>query len=139
MISLDLLKFLTEGDLKKYTREIVLEYAITPKKGLSQNFVVKKALVDDILAIAEINRDDTIVEVGGGIGTLTFFLLANAGEVFSYEIDPLLSSILKKEFYTFKDRLKVISGDFLKENVIPTNKIISNLPYNISSPFIAKI
>ena len=139
MISLDLLKYLAEGDLKKYTREIVLEYAITPKKGLSQNFVVKKALIDNILAISEINKDDTIVEVGGGIGTLTYFLLANAGKVLSYEIDPLLSSILKKEFYNFGDKLKVISGDFLKENVIPTQKIISNLPYNISSPFISKI
>ena len=139
MIRLDLLKFLAEGDLKQYTREIILEYAITPKKGFSQNFVVRKALIDKILAIAEISEDDRIVEVGGGIGTLTYYLLANAGEVFSYEIDPLLSSILKKEFYNFKDRLKVISGDFLKEEIIPTQKIISNLPYNISSPFISRI
>jgi len=139
MIRLTLLNFLAEGNLKKYTREIMLEYAITPKKGFSQNFVVKKALIDEILAIADITNDDSIVEVGGGIGTLTYYLLANASEVFSYEIDPLLSSILKKEFYSFKDRLKVISGDFLKEEVIPSNKIISNLPYNISSPFISKI
>ncbi len=139
MIGLDLLNFLAEGDLKKYTREIILEYAISPKKGFSQNFVVKKALIDEILAIAEITKEDSIVEVGGGIGTLTYYLLINAKEVFSYEIDPLLSSIMKKEFYNFKDRLKVISGDFLKENIIPTEKIISNLPYNISSPFISKI
>lgn len=139
MIRLDLLNFLAEGNLKKYTHEIILEYAITPKKGFSQNFVVKKSLINEILAIAEITKDDSIVEVGGGIGTLTYYLLANAGEVISYEIDPLLSSILKKEFYNFKDRLKVIAGDFLTEDVIPTKKIISNLPYSISSPFISKI
>ena len=139
MIRLDLLKFLEEGDLKKYTREIIIEYAISPKKKFSQNFVVKKALIDEILKISEIKADDIIIEVGGGIGTLTYFLLTKAREVVSYEIDPLLSSILKKEFYKFKDKLTVISGDFLKEEVVPTKKIISNLPYSISSPFISKI
>jgi 16S rRNA (adenine1518-N6/adenine1519-N6)-dimethyltransferase len=134
-----LLNLLAQGNLKKFTNEIILEYAITPKKGFSQNFVVRKALIDEIISIAEITNDDSVIEVGGGIGTLTYFLLENAKEVFSYEIDPLLSSILKKEFYTFKDKLKVISADFLKEDIIPNNKIISNLPYSISSPFISKI
>jgi ribosomal RNA small subunit methyltransferase A len=139
MIRLDLLTFLEEGDLKKYTREVILEYAISPKKNFSQNFVVKKALIDEILKISEIKTEDSIVEVGGGIGTLTYFLLTKAREVVSYEIDPLLSSILKKEFYKFKDKLTVISGDFLKEEVVPAKKIISNLPYSISSPFISKV
>ncbi len=139
MIRLDLLKFLAEGNLRKYTHEIILEYAISPKKSFSQNFVVEQALIDEILRISEIKDDDNIIEVGGGIGTLTYFLLTKAREVFSYEIDPLLSSILKKEFYNFKDKLKVIAGDFLREDVVPAKKIISNLPYSISSPFISKI
>jgi len=80
MIRLDLLKFLEEGDLKKYTREIIIEYAISPQKKLSQNFVVKKALIDEMLKTSEIKADDIIVEVGGGIGTLTYFLLTKARE-----------------------------------------------------------
>ena len=139
MIRLSLLKYLEEGDLKTYTREIILEYAIVPKKGFSQNFVVKKALIDEILKIAQISDDESVVEVGGGIGTLTYFLLSKAKEVFSYEIDPLLSSILRKEFFRFEDKLKVILGDFLEEEISPTKKIISNLPYSISSPFVSKI
>ena len=139
MIRLELLNYLAEGNLAKYTREIIQEYAIAPKKGLSQNFVIKKALVDEILKISQISDEESVVEVGGGIGTLTYYLLLKAKEVFSYEIDPLLSSVMRKELYRYEDRLKVIVGDFLKEDVKPVKKIISNLPYSISSPFISKI
>ena len=130
---------LDNGDLKNYTRSILSEYAVQPRKKYGQNYVIRKALVDKILSIAQISSTDIIVEVGVGIGALTYFLLSNAKFVYSYEIDPLLASILKKEFFQFKDRLEIITGDFLEKEILPHHKLVSNLPYAISSPFIWKL
>ncbi len=128
--------FLNEGDLSSYTKSIIVDYAITPYKGHGQNFVVKKGLIDEILSAAQIEDDETIIEIGGGIGTLTYFLLGQAKQVVSYEIDPYLASVIKKEFYKYNKQLEVIARDFLNEKEIPTGKIVSNLPYSISSPVI---
>ena len=94
--------FLNEGDLKRYTQSIIAQYAITPHKAHGQNFVIKKELINEILSAANIKEDETVVEIGGGIGTLTYFLLQEAKQVISYEIDPLLASVLKKEFFNYK-------------------------------------
>jgi 16S rRNA (adenine1518-N6/adenine1519-N6)-dimethyltransferase len=131
--------FLDSGELKKYTNSILAEYAITPKKKYGQHFVVNKSLIDEMLRISDIKEDETIVEIGGGIGTLTYFLLKRSNSVITYEIDPLLGSILKKEFFPFNDRLRIITNDFLSEELHPHEKLITNLPYSISSPFIWKI
>ena len=125
--------------MKNYTQSILTDYAITPHKPHGQNFVVKKELVEKILLSAQIKDNETIVEIGGGIGTLTYYLLQKANNVITYEIDPILASVLKKEFFSYNKRLKVISGDFLKKKDIPKGKIVSNLPYSISSPVIWKI
>jgi len=131
--------FLKSGDFKSYTHSILSEYAVEPKRNYGQNFVIKKDLIDQILSVAQINSNDIVIEVGGGIGTLTYFLLNKAKKIYTYEIDPLLASILKKEFFPYKEQLEVISGDFLSEEIMPHHKLVSNLPYAISSPFIWKL
>lgn len=136
---LTFLHLLAKGNLKKYTTALIQNYAISPRKSWGQNFVVKKVVIDDILSEAALNKEDRIVEVGGGIGTLTYFLLQNCQKVFSYELDPILSSIIIKEFFEYGEKLKVISGDFLKLKIPVHHKLISNLPYGISSPFIKKM
>ena len=118
---------------------MVREYALSPKKKFGQHFVTKKKLIDNIISFADIQERDIIVEVGAGIGTLTYYLLSKSSKIITYEIDPLLASVLKKEFYQFGKQLEVISGDFLTNKVPKHNKIVSNLPYVISSPFIWKI
>ena len=130
---------LDSGDLKGYTQSILSEYAVEPKKRYGQNYVINKALIDKLLSTAQIDPNDIIVEVGGGVGTLTYFLVKKAKSVHSYEIDPLLSSILKKEFFPFSNQLEIITGDFLKKEIVPHHKLVSNLPYAISSPFIWKL
>lgn len=131
--------FLNDGDLKSYTQSIITDYAITPHKPYGQNFVIRKELIEEILSSAQIEEDETVLEIGGGIGTLTYFLLQEAKNVICYEIDSILASVLKKEFFSYNNRLEVISSDFLKEEEIPSGKIVSNLPYSISSPVIWKI
>ncbi len=115
------------------------EYALSPQKKYGQHFVTNKKLIDQIISLANIEKKDILVEVGGGIGTLTYYLINNSTRVITYEIDPLLASVLKKEFFLYEGKLEVISGDFLKEDIDQHNKIVSNLPYVISSPFIWKI
>ncbi|MHA2345807.1 MAG: rRNA adenine N-6-methyltransferase family protein, partial [Candidatus Hodarchaeales archaeon] len=66
MVFFDLLQ---NGNLKEYTRSIVREYALRPKKNYGQNFVTEKKLIDQIISLANIQDKDIIVEVGGGIGT----------------------------------------------------------------------
>jgi 16S rRNA (adenine1518-N6/adenine1519-N6)-dimethyltransferase len=130
---------LESGDFKNYTHSILSDYAIGPKRRYGQNFVIKKNLIDKIISVAQIGSNDIVIEVGGGIGTLTYFLLKNAKSVYTYEIDGLLASILKKEFHAYKDQLEIICGDFLSEEINFHHYLVSNLPYVISSPFIWKI
>ncbi|MFX0141186.1 MAG: 16S rRNA (adenine(1518)-N(6)/adenine(1519)-N(6))-dimethyltransferase RsmA [Candidatus Hodarchaeota archaeon] len=133
------LHLLEKGNLKKYTKTLIQNYAISPKKSWGQNFVIEKTVIDALLSEVALNQKDIIVEVGSGIGTLTYFLLQNCQKVFSYEIDPILSTIIRKEFIDYSEKLEVISGDFLKLEVPYHQKLISNLPYRISSPFISKL
>ncbi|MFX1285445.1 MAG: 16S rRNA (adenine(1518)-N(6)/adenine(1519)-N(6))-dimethyltransferase RsmA [Promethearchaeota archaeon] len=130
---------LEKGNLKKYTKSLIQNYAISPKKSWGQNFVIEKSVIDALLSEIALNQKDIIVEVGSGIGTLTYFLLQSCQKVFSYELDPILSTIIKKEFIDYNEKLEVISGDFLKLELPYHQKLISNLPYGISSPFIKKI
>ena len=134
-----MIKLLSEGNLKLYTKTIIRNYAISPRKSWGQNFVVDKDIIDLLISEASFDQNDTVIEIGGGIGTLTYFLLQNCDNVISYEIDPLLSDIVLKEFQEYKSKLTVITGDFLELKIPPHQKIVSNIPYNISSPFIKKI
>jgi ribosomal RNA small subunit methyltransferase A len=131
--------YLEKGDLKKYTQTLIQNYAISPRKSWGQNFVINKSVIDALLEEANLREKDIVVEVGCGIGTLTYFLLKNCQKVFSYELDPILSTIMRKEFYNYNDKLEIKSGDFLKFKIPHHHKLISNLPYGISSPFIKKI
>ena len=130
---------LSEGDLLGYTKAMLRKYAISPRKKWSQNFVVKKKVVDALFSGAELDSKDKVIEVGGGLGTLTFFLLNKCTEVVSYEIDPLLATIMVKNLNQYVKKLSVISADFLNQKIPDHPKMIANLPYNISSPFIKKI
>jgi 16S rRNA (adenine1518-N6/adenine1519-N6)-dimethyltransferase len=112
---------------------------VSPKKSLGQHFVVEKKVIDALISESNFTFKDEVVEVGGGIGTLTFFLLQHCKKVISYEIDPILSTIMLKEFIQDNKRLKVISGDFLIQEIPSHHKLVSNLPYSISSPFFQKI
>lgn len=136
---MNFLNLLSNGNLEKYTKSLIQKYAISPKKAWGQNFIIEKSVIDTLLSEVELNEEDTIIEVGGGIGTLTYFILQNCRKVFLYEIDPILSTIMKKEFINYEEKLEVISGDFLKLEIPYHQKLISNLPYSISSPFIRKI
>jgi 16S rRNA (adenine1518-N6/adenine1519-N6)-dimethyltransferase len=98
-------------------------------KRKGQHFLIDQKAIEKIVLHAELKVDDTVLEIGSGTGNLTEALAARAGRVFAVEVDPDLAASLKGRF----DNVEVISGDALKIKLPQYNKVVSNLPYQISS------
>lgn len=123
-------------------RELAEELDITPTKKLGQNFVHDPNTVRRIVAAAELSPQDSVVEVGPGLGSLTLALLDTAAQVTALEIDPRLAQRLPKTVHTYApahaSKLTVTNIDALTVTpadveVAPT-ALVANLPYNVSVP-----
>lgn len=130
----------------KKTKEIVNKYGFKFSKSLGQNFLIDENIIHKIIKGAEITNDDTIIEVGPGIGTLTQYLAEQAKRVLAIEIDKSLIPILGE---TLKDyaNTEVINTDVLKvdlKELVETKlngervKVVANLPYYVTTPIIMK-
>ncbi len=98
-------------------------------KKLGQHFLVDRRVLARICDYASLSEEDRVLEVGPGTGNLTRILSERAGKVFAIEVDPALATSLKGRF----GNVVVIRGDALKVPLPDYNKIVSNLPYQISS------
>lgn len=98
-------------------------------KKLGQHFLVDRRVLSRIGDYASLDRDDRVLEIGPGTGNLTRLLSARAGTVFAIEIDPGLAASLEGRF----SNLTVLRGDALRVSLPDYNKVVSNLPYQISS------
>lgn len=112
-----------------------------PKKRFGQNFLRDPGVVGRILAAAELQSSDRVLEIGPGLGALTDQLLARAGEVRVMEVDRELAHRLRERHAS---RLSIIEGDALRLEwpallPEPPYKLVANLPYNISSQILFKI
>lgn len=87
---------------------------------------------------AHLNRDDRVLEIGGGLGTITRWIAKAAGETWVVEIERGLVKALRDALKNYKE-VHIIHGNFLEIDLPPANKIVSNLPYNISSKTIFRI
>lgn len=119
------------------------KYGFTMSKSLGQNFLTDKNIIDKIIEGLMIDSDDTVVEIGPGIGALTTQLSERAGRVMSIEIDSKLLPLLK-EVLSGAENTEIINEDFLKVDLKELTagqpyKIIGNLPYYITTPIIMKI
>lgn len=122
-------------------KKIWEEEGFTLKKSLSQNFLIDQNIVEKILNSAEIKQGDTVLEIGPGTGALTVSMLERGATVYAIEIDPLASKILTK-YLSEEKHFHLINADVLKVDFsfLPLGtKVVSNLPYHITSPIIAKI
>src|SRR3989344_93908 len=99
----------------KEIKNILLQYDARPSKRLGQNFLIDKNVLQKIILTANLNKNDVVLEVGPGIGTLTQELAKNAGKVIAIEKDKKMIEILKKTLTNYKN-VEVISGDILKLN-----------------------
>ena len=97
----------------KTIKELLSRYETRPSKGLGQNFLIDKNILKKIISTAEIKPDDTILEVGPGIGTLTAELAQKAKKVISIEKDKTMVEILKETLKDYKN-IEIVNGDILK-------------------------
>ena len=125
--------------LSKITKNILNQYGIKLNKNLGQNYLIDKNKRDQIINFANLNKSDTVLEIGTGIGTLTIELAKRAGKVIAIEQDANIAEILSQRLEDEKiDNVELINDDALKVDFPEFNKIVSNLPYQISSPITFK-
>jgi 16S rRNA (adenine1518-N6/adenine1519-N6)-dimethyltransferase len=125
--------------LSKITKDILNKNGIKLNKNLGQNYLIDKNKRDQIINFGNIAKDDVILEIGTGIGTLTIELAKKAKRVIAIEQDEKICEILTRRLEDEKiDNVELINDDALKVEFPKFNKIISNLPYQISSPITFK-
>lgn len=130
----------------RVTKEIVSKYGFRFTKSLGQNFLVDENVLEKIVESAELTKDDIVIEIGPGIGTLTRELSLRAGKVISIEIDKMLIPILN-ETLSDRDNINIINQDILKADIKgivdeygkgKKVKVVANLPYYITTPIIMR-
>jgi 16S rRNA (adenine1518-N6/adenine1519-N6)-dimethyltransferase len=122
------------------TLKILNKYGIKLDKRKGQNYLVNREILSRIIQRAELSNQDIILEIGAGIGTLTIPLAKKAKKVFAVEQDKKIAFILNKRLKELNiTNVEVIIGDATKIEFPEFNKVISNLPYKISSPITFKI
>ena len=129
----------TSQSLSKITKNILNQYGIKLNKNLGQNYLIDKNKRDQIINFGNIDKNDVVLEIGTGIGTLTIELAKKAKKVIAIEQDKKICEILAKRLKDEKiDNVELINDDALNVEFPKFNKIISNLPYQISSPITFK-
>lgn len=123
------------------------EKKLYAKKQYGQNFLIDKNVLNKIISISNVTKEDTVIEIGPGMGCLTEFLCLNAKKVICYEIDKDMVNILNNSIVKQYDNVSIINNDFLKEDLSIYNneekctniKVVANLPYYITTPIIFKL
>ncbi len=125
--------------LAKQTKDILNENDIKLNKNLGQNYLIDKNKRDKIIEYANITNDDVVLEIGSGIGTLTTELASKAKKVIAIEQDSTIYQILKNRLERENiENVELINDDAITADFPKFNKIVSNLPYQISSPITFK-
>ena len=131
------------GDPKR-TIEIIQKYGFAFQKRFGQNFLIDPHVLDKIIQAAGVTKEDMVLEIGPGIGTMTQRLAEAAGKVVAVEIDPKLIPVLKETLAGYEN-VRVINQDILKmdiqalvreENGGRPIKVVANLPYYITTPIL---
>ena len=126
------------------TIEVLQKYDFTFQKKFGQNFLIDTHVLDKIISAAHITKEDMVLEIGPGIGTMTQYLAEAAGKVIAVEIDKNLIPILSDTLSEYQN-VRIINEDVLKldlrkladeENGGKAIKVVANLPYYITTPII---
>jgi len=144
-------------DLLKETKDLCKLYGIHPARSRGQNFLINQTVYDQVVAAANLQSSDTVLEVGPGFGFLTFLLAKQAKQVIAVELDRRLAEVLKSRLeMKGVNNVEIIQGDILdflnpkfqitnfksqknsKSQLLNCYKVVANLPYNITSIFLRK-
>lgn len=132
------------------TKYLMKKYKIKANKSLGQNFLIDDTVIEDIVGGASIGKDDLVIEIGPGLGSMTALLVEKAKKVICVELDKKMIKILNDRFIA-DDNIELINVDVLKldlnklikqekeQNEIKDVKIVANLPYYITTPIIMKL
>ena len=129
----------------KYTIEVLQKYNFAFQKRFGQNFLIDTHVLEKIIEASKITKDDFVLEIGPGIGTMTQYLAEAAREVVAVEIDKTLIPILENDTLKDWDNVTVINEDILKVDIKTLAeehnsgrpiKVVANLPYYITTPII---
>lgn len=138
------------NNILEETKFIMNKYQIKANKSLGQNFLISQEVVNAIVESSQITKEDLIIEIGPGLGTLTKYLLEKAGKVICIELDKKMIKILEDRFSLYQN-FTLINQDVLKVDLqtiiekekqnkeIKNVKIVANLPYYITTPIIMKL
>lgn len=130
-------------NLYEETQMLLNQYGLRANKKLGQNFLINQQIIDEIIEKAEITKEDVVLEIGPGLGSLTKALIQNAKKVIVVELDDNMIPILKNRFG--EENLEIIHEDILKINlndIIKANgriKVVANLPYYITTPIVMRL
>lgn len=138
------------NNILEETKFMMNKYHIKANKSLGQNFLIREDMIKTIVESSQIKKQDLVIEIGPGLGTLTKYLLEKAGKVVAIELDEKMERILKDRFLCYQnfellhqDVLKVDLKDLIekekKNDTIKEVKIVANLPYYITTPIIMKL
>jgi 16S rRNA (adenine1518-N6/adenine1519-N6)-dimethyltransferase len=128
-------------------KDLLRKYGVRPRKRLGQNFLMDVNAIDKIIRIAGITGEDTVVEIGAGLGVMTARIAGKAGRVIALEIDGSMVAIMREELKDFEN-VNIVETDVLRYDFSSPPrqdglsdppgriKIIGNIPYNISSPIL---
>lgn len=132
------------------TRFLMKKYKIKANKSLGQNFLIDDTVIKDIVDGAGVTKNDLVIEIGPGLGSMTALLLVKAKKVICVELDKRMVEILHDRFIAY-DNIEIINQDVLKLDLnklieeekkadkIKDVKIVANLPYYITTPIIMKL
>lgn len=131
----------------KYVKEIIEKYGFRFSKSLGQNFLIDGNVVRNIVKGANITKEDYVLEIGPGIGTLTEELALNAKKVVSVELDNSLLPVLEETLSDYEN-VEIVHGDILEVDINKLIdeklgggpvKVVANLPYYVTTPIIGKL
>ena len=129
------------------TKEVLSKYNMSAKKKFGQNFLIDSGVLDGIVEASGVSKEDCVLEIGPGIGSLTQYLAEAAKRVVSVEIDKTLMPVLNDTLSEY-DNVTIINEDILKvdiESIVKEYnegraiKVVANLPYYITTPIIMKL
>jgi 16S rRNA (adenine1518-N6/adenine1519-N6)-dimethyltransferase len=139
---------MTENPLRADPRALLRRHGVRPRRSLGQNFLVSVPALEQIVAAAELDPSDRVLEIGPGVGTLTAELAARAGCVVAVELDETLVGVLRAELGR-RDNLRIVHGDIVQlahQELLAREcgpgcryKVVANLPYYITSHVLRKL
>lgn len=124
-------------------KEIAARLGFSPSKQMGQNFLIDKNVLDKIVEAAELKKDDTVLEIGPGLGILTKELASRVGQVIAVEKDKKLVRHLVETIQQYNN-ITIVDADFLRIDISKLDlgkqyKVVANLPYSITSDAVCKI